>query len=267
MQLIATDLDHTLLGADGRVSPRTRNALDRARAAGIAVVPVTARQPIGLRAIAEQAGFDGWSLCSNGALGVHLTTGELLFTQEAPAEVIREVAAALDARIPGLVYASVRGNGDHLVAQAGYGALAHFDDHKREPAEMGAFELAEVLAAPSLKLVVRHAEVPVSEIYAAVSGIGVAGFAATLSGAPFVEIMAEGVTKASGLARMCAHLGVEQSEVVAFGDGLNDIEMLEWAGHGVAMGNAADEVRSRADEVAPSNAEDGVARVIERLLG
>lgn len=267
MQLIATDLDHTLLDGDGRVSPRTRAALDRARTAGIAVVPVTARQPIGLRAIAEQAGFDAWSLCSNGALGVHLTTGELLFTQEAPAEVIREVAAALDERIPGLVYASVRGSGDHLVAQAGYGALAHFDDHKREPSEMGAFALAEVLSEPSLKLVVRHAEVPVSEIYTAISDIGVAGFAATLSGAPFVEIMAEGVTKASGLARMCAHLGVDRSEVVAFGDGLNDIEMLEWAGRGVAMANALPEVRRTADEVAPANTEDGVARVIERLLG
>ncbi|WP_259606841.1 MULTISPECIES: HAD family hydrolase [Microbacterium] len=59
--LIATDLDGTLLGSDGQVSPRTRAALDAARDAGIVTVPVTARQPIGLRPIAEQAGFDEWA--------------------------------------------------------------------------------------------------------------------------------------------------------------------------------------------------------------
>ena len=79
IRLIATDLDGTLLGDDGAVSPRTRAALDAARDAGIATIPVTARQPIGLRPIAAQAGFTDWALCGNGAYGVHLTTGEHLF--------------------------------------------------------------------------------------------------------------------------------------------------------------------------------------------
>ena len=265
-RLIATDLDHTLLDAAGHVSPRTRAALDAARAAGIHVVPVTARQPIGLRAIADEAGFAGLALCGNGAFGVHLATGDLLFAQEAEPAVIRALAAELDARIPGLRYASVRDGGESFVAQHGYAELADEVDHKRDPRTMGGVPLDEVLGAPSLKLVIRHPDLPLADIYAAVTGSAVPGFAATLSGAPFVEVMAAGVTKASGLARLCAHLGVDRTDVVAFGDGLNDVEMIEWAGLGVAVANAVPALQDAADEVTASNDADGVASVIERLL-
>jgi hydroxymethylpyrimidine pyrophosphatase-like HAD family hydrolase len=65
---------------------------------------------------------------------------------------------------------------------------------------------------------------------------------------------------------VCQRLSVDASEVLAFGDALNDLEMLQWAGHGVAMGNAIDVVRDAADEVTAANADDGVAAVIERML-
>ncbi|WP_336644538.1 Cof-type HAD-IIB family hydrolase [Microbacterium sp. USHLN186] len=266
VRLIATDLDGTLLDASGRVSARTRAALDAARDAGIATIPVTARQPIGLRPIAAEAGFDDWALCGNGAYGVHLTTGEHLFAEEIPARVQRELAEALLASIPDLVFASVRDAGEGFVAQHGYASLAQLSDHKRHPESMGGVPLADVLGAPSLKLVIRHASVPIEEIFAALQRLGLTGFEATLSGAPFVEVMAQGVTKATGLAQVCTRLGVERSEVLAFGDALNDLEMLQWAGRGVAMGNAIDVVRATADEVAASNADDGVAQVIERVL-
>jgi len=267
IRLIATDLDGTLLDSAGAVSPRTRAALDAARDAGIATIPVTARQPIGLRPIAEQAGFAGWALCGNGAYGVHLATGEHLFAEEIPSDVQRDLADALLASIPGLVFASVRDAGEGFVAQDGYAALAHLSDHKRDPLTMGAVPLAEVVGTPSLKLVIRHPSVPIAEIYQAVLALGIGGFEATMSGAPFVEIMAEGVTKATGLAHVCTRLGIDRTEVLAFGDALNDLEMLHWAGHGVAVANAIPEVRDAADEITASHADDGVAQVIERMLG
>jgi len=266
IRLIATDLDGTLLGDDGAVSPRTRAALDSARDAGIATIPVTARQPIGLRPIAAQAGFTDWALCGNGAYGVHLTTGEHLFAEEIPPAVQRELADALNSVLPGLVYASVRDAGEGFVAQEGYATLARLSDHKRDPETMGGVPLADVLALPSLKLVIRHPSVSIPEIYAALQSLGLTGFEATLSGAPFVEVMAEGVTKATGVAQVCERLGIDRSDVLAFGDALNDLEMLRWAGRGVAVGNAIDVVRDAAGEVAPSNADDGVAQVIERML-
>lgn len=264
--LIATDLDLTLLDASGQVTPRTRAALDAARAAGIMVVPVTARQPVGLASIARQAGFESWAVCANGAFGVHLTTGEMLFAEEIPVATLESLAAGVSEVIPGVRFASVQDAGARFVAQHGYAELAHFEDHKRDPATMGGVHLTEMVAEPSLKLIVRHPELPLPELYARVNALGLTGFETTLSGAPFVEVSAEGITKASGLAALCEHLGIDQGSVIAFGDGLNDLEMLAWAGRGFAMANASEEVRAAADEVAESHADDGVARVIERLL-
>lgn len=266
-RLIASDLDGTLLGADSAVSPRTRAALDVARAAGIHVVPVTARQPIGIRAIADGAGFTEWALCGNGAFAIHLTTGELLFQREVPVDVQRTLAAALAPRIPGLLYASVRDAGESFVPQFGYAALAATSDHKRDPASMVEVSQQDVLAAPSLKLVVRHPTLAPTATLAVINELGLTGFEATTSGAPFVEVMAAGVTKAWGLEQLCTHLGITSDEVLAFGDAPNDVEMLQWAGRGVAMGNADAVVRDAADEIAPTHTEDGVAQVIERMLG
>jgi Cof subfamily protein (haloacid dehalogenase superfamily) len=267
MRLIATDLDGTLLDSSSAVTPRTRAALDAARHRGVHVVPVTARQPIGLRAIAADAAFEGWALCSNGAYAVHLDDGRMLFAEELPADTIRTLAEALRASIPGLLFASVREGGETFVAQHGYAEIADLSDHKRDPATMGGVPLDQVLAAPSLKFVIRHPELAPAALFDTLRSLGLTGFEATLSGAPFVEVMAEGVTKATGLARLCAHLGIDRAEVVAFGDALNDVEMLRWAGHGVAMADAEPVVQDAADEITGSNDGDGVAQVIERLLG
>lgn len=266
IRLIATDLDGTLLRPDLSVSARTRAALDAARAAGIHVVPVTARQPRGVRRIAEAAGFTEYALCGNGAHGVHLGTGEVLFEAHVEEAAQRALALALAARVPGVLFVSVRQGGEVFVAQEGYAAIAQFEDHKREPVEMGAFSLDDVLAHPSLKFIVRHATLTPRELLAEVRALDLGGFAVTHSGAPFLEVLAEGVSKAWGLERLCTRLGIAREEVLAFGDAPNDAEMLAWAGHGVAMGHAEPEAREAADEVTLTNAEDGVAAVIERVL-
>ena len=270
IRLIATDLDGTLLRPDLSVSARTRRALDAARAAGLVVVPVTARQPRGVRRIAEAAGFEGWALCGNGAHGLHLSTGEVLFEEHVEAAAQTALAHALRGRVPGVLFASVRQGGEVFVAQDGYAAIAHFEDHKRDPAEMGRHSLDDVLAQPSLKLIVRHPEYTPRELLAELEALrlelGLSGFAVTHSGAPFLEVLAEGVSKAWGLARLCQKLGIAQQDVLAFGDAPNDAEMLRWAGRGVAMGNADPEALDAADEVTLTNTQDGVAVVIEQLL-
>ena len=84
------------------------------------------------------------------------------------------------------------------------------------------------------------------------------------SNSGLIEISAAGVTKASGLAWVCEKLDVPADKVVAFGDMPNDVPMLAWAGHGVAMANAHDDLLAVADEVTAPNSEDGVAQVLER---
>lgn len=267
IRLIATDLDGTLLRSDLSVSPRTRRALDVVRANGIHVVPVTARQPHGVRMIAEAAGFTEYALCGNGAHGIHLGTGETLFEAHVTEAAQRSIAQALSERVPGVLFVSVRDGGQVFVAQQGYADLAHFEDHKRWPHEMGAATLEAVLAAPSLKFIVRHASLTPRELLTELHALKLSGFAATHSGAPFLEVLAEGVSKAWGLAKLCELLDIDSSEVLAFGDAPNDAEMLAWAGRGVAMGNAEAEALAAADELTLTNDEDGVAAVLERLIG
>ncbi|WP_407538668.1 HAD family hydrolase [Deinococcus radiomollis] len=269
IRLIATDLDGTLLHSDRTVSPRTRAALDAARAAGIEVVPVTARQPNGLRLIVEQAGFEGYAICGNGAYAIRLNPGgdhDTLFEEHLDVAAQTRLAHALLAARPEVRFASVRAGGSVFMGQEGYADLATYQDHKRHPHEMGRYSLAEVLAGSSLKFIARSPLVSPRELYAEVQKLGLDGFFATHSGAPFLEILAPGVHKAWGLARLCGLLGVERSEVLAFGDATNDAELLRWAGRGVAMANAEPEALAAADEVTLSNDEDGVAIVIEALL-
>jgi hydroxymethylpyrimidine pyrophosphatase-like HAD family hydrolase len=90
-------------------------------------------------------------------------------------------------------------------------------------------------------------------------------FGSNISGG-LVEISAKGVTKAFGLERIAAEHGIEAADVVAFGDMPNDLPMFAWAGHVVAVANAHADVLAAADEVTASNDDDGVARVVERLL-
>src|SRR5699024_9044100 len=198
IRLIATDLDGTLLADPTSISERNRAALDAARAMGIEVVPVTARQPRALRPIAELAGFAGWALCGNGGHGLHLTTGELLFEAHLEAATGQALAAALLRTLPETMFASVREGGEVFVAQDAYARSATFSDHKREPADMVVAPLADVLAEPSLKLIVRHAELGNDDLVARIRSLGLDGFELTHSGAPFVEVLAPGVSKAWG---------------------------------------------------------------------
>ncbi|WP_022917415.1 HAD family hydrolase [Ruania albidiflava] len=266
IRLIATDLDGTLLADPTTISERNRAALDAARAMGVEVVPVTARQPRALRPIAEIGGFTGWALCGNGGHGLHLTTGERLFEAHLEAATAQALAAALLRSLPEVMFASVRDGGEVFVAQDAYARSAAFSDHKRDPADMVVAPLADVLAEPSLKLIVRHPQLSNDDLVARVGALGLDGFEVTHSGAPFVEVLAPGVSKAWGLQQLCTHLGIEAREVLAFGDAPNDAEMLAWAGRGVAMANAAPVTLAAADEVTVSNLDDGVAQVIEAEL-
>jgi HAD superfamily hydrolase (TIGR01484 family) len=84
------------------------------------------------------------------------------------------------------------------------------------------------------------------------------------SNSGLIELSAAGVTKASGLLEVCRRLDVDPDRVVVFGDMPNDVPMVEWAGHGVAMANAHADLLAVADEVTAPNSEDGVAQVLER---
>jgi hydroxymethylpyrimidine pyrophosphatase-like HAD family hydrolase len=120
-----------------------------------------------------------------------------------------------------------------------------------------------------VKLLLRHADLMADELLQRARGL--VGHLAELSHSnsadSLLEIAAAGVSKASALTRVCAEHGIASADVVAFGDMPNDLPMLRWAGHAVAVANAHADLLAAADEVTASNDDAGVARVLERLFG
>lgn len=264
--MVATDLDGTLLRSDLTVSRRTRDVLGRLTDAGVAVVPATARQVRGIQMLQDQVRFTGWAISSNGAVVVHVDTGEVLAEATLSAADQHGFAEAVLAAAPGTAFFGVRDAGTTPAAEPAYRDLAVYADHKRHPAEWEVLDRARLLDLPSNKIAIRHPDIPVAELLRIVLTLDLPQVTITHSGAPFLDVTAAGVSKAWGLARLGDHLGIEPAEVIAFGDELNDVSMLTWAGHAVAMDHAGPPVRAVADRVAPGNDDDGLARVLEELI-
>ena len=124
--------------------------------------------------------------------------------------------------------------------------------------------LTDVVEA--IKVFVGHPEIFESDLQDRLFPLLPDGMFVSTSGSPFVEVTAAGADKAAAVQRLAATRGLDRSEVMTFGDQMNDLSMLEWAGVGVAMGNARTEAVAVADRVTSSNVDDGVAEVIEELV-
>lgn len=271
IKLVVTDLDGTLLRSDRTVSERTRQVVAAAEAAGVPVVPATARQRLGVLRLADQISFQRWALVSNGAVALDLSTGEVLAEATVDPSVQRAVAARVTVSVPDATFFAVWDAGSGFACEPAYRELAAFDDHVRPPAEMSTATLAELTSHPANKLGVRSPSLTGRELWERITALDLAsepgGVAPSHSGAAFVDFAPAGVSKAWGLSRLCDHLKIGADEVVAFGDEVNDTEMLAWAGTAVVMPSAPPEVLALADRVAPPNDEDGLAQVLAELLG
>jgi Cof subfamily protein (haloacid dehalogenase superfamily) len=265
IRLIASDLDGTLLRSDRTVSPRMRAALAGARARGILVALATARPPVTTKTFAAAAGLGGIAICSNGALIYDLDADVVVRRSDLQVEPARALISALRAALPGVCFAFVQGT--EFACEPAYAAMARAEDHGRLLDRLRLGDAADLLEQPATKIIVRHADRSPDELLDIVTALGVEGLDATHSNAPFVEVFARGVSKAQGLAALCETLQIDAGEVIAFGDAPNDLAMLRWAGRGVAVANAHPAVLAAVAEVTAANDEDGVAQVIEEMLG
>jgi len=258
--LVATDLDGTLLRDDKTISARTITALRRVREAGMALVLVTGRPPRRLKIVARELDVTGLAICCNGAMVYDLAADAIVEHNTLAADVARQLVGALREAVPGVCFAVERGLVfGHEPAYAYAGQIVE----DTSPLSGDAHALC---AEAVTKLIVRHPELPLDDLLRISRVVAGEMAAVTHSGAPFVEISAAGITKASALAGLCDRLGIAASRVIAFGDMPNDLPMLGWAGHSVAVANAHPDVLAVVDEVTTANEEDGVAVVLERLL-
>ena len=259
-RLIATDLDGTLLQRDGTISTRTQYALLRVRAYGIPVVMVTGRPPRHVRQLAGTAQLAEMVICMNGALTYDLGARQVLDETRLPAPEAHAVVQALRRVFPEICFAVEVG------LAFGWEPQYARERGKVEPSGLGA-EDALVLCADGVNKLIAFSSIrPLPELLAGSSPVVRGHALVTTSGAPFLEISALEASKATALSRLCARRGIDREHVWAFGDMPNDLAMLHWAGHSVAVANAHPEVLRQAAEVTASNDDHGVARVLERLV-
>jgi Cof subfamily protein (haloacid dehalogenase superfamily) len=257
--VVATDLDGTLVHSDGTVSDRSRTTLASVEDAGALLVLVTGRPPRWMAPIVEATGHRGLAICANGALVYDLHTERVVAEHLIDPVVAAEVATSLREAVPGVVFAVERG-------ERGFAhEPAYRPGWDQADKVVGAAEV--ILAEPMAKLLARHPELTSDELVARASAaLGDAVTVTSSSRDGLLEMSAAGVSKASTLGTLCAERGHAAGDVIAFGDMPNDIPMLVWAGHGVAVASAHPDVLAIADEVTASNDDDGVALVLERFL-
>jgi Cof subfamily protein (haloacid dehalogenase superfamily) len=261
VRLVATDLDGTLLRADETISERTRRAIAAAHAAGVHVVAATGRGWRSALPMLEPVPEITTAVCSNGALihdiGLRESTDVFAF----PAELGQRLVDTVLGTVPdaGLAWE---------LAEGGFGYDHAYAGIRPEVTERYPDLLGEVPAIDDamLKLLVRHPHLDEPSLLAVLTPVVPDDVHATSSGFGIVEITGAGVHKAHALGVLCGRLGIDASEVVALGDNRNDVEMLRWAGRGVAMGNAVPAAVQAADEQTADHMDDGVAIVIEDVV-
>ena len=267
MQMVATDLDGTIVGADGTISARTLTALRECERLGIHVVFVTGRPPRWMDPIVEMTGHQGLALCSNGAVVLDLATSQVVRSSGLDPATVLEVTARLREHLPGATFA--------LETLSGYRREPGYLPMHQAALEAATGTLAELLIDRPIVIKVLCRQSPEhygsldSDEMLAIARRVLGGVAEVVHSDPanhMLEISAPGVNKASALAWLAGELSVPPAEVVAFGDMPNDVPMLVWAGVGYAMTGGHPEALAAASGQAPPCAQDGVAQVLERLL-
>ncbi|MBF4762155.1 HAD family phosphatase [Nocardioides islandensis] len=269
-RLIALDIDGTLLSwIEGQgttyeeVPAAVRDAVRRAHDAGAHVVLASGRSPHGMVAVADLLDLPGMDPGDDGdPLWVVASNGAVVFRYP-PLEVVHEetfdarpaVEAILREHPSVLVAVEERGVGYRVNRPFPVGELS---------GDMVITEVADLVADRVSRVIIRDPESTAEDFLDLARRLGLHGTDYVVGWTAWLDLAPVGVSKASGLAHVAAELGIDAADVLAIGDGRNDIEMLRWAGRGVAMGQAVEEVREAADAVTASVYDDGAALEISR---
>lgn len=263
--LVALDIDGTLLRwIDGtgtsheEITPAVHDAVRRAQEAGAHVVLASGRSPDGMTGVADLLGLATedspvWVVASNGAVVFRYPPMQVVHEETFDARAA--VAAVLTEHPQALVAVEERGRGYRVNRHFPMGELS---------GEMILSEVESMVAEPVSRVIIRDPDATVEDFVALAGRLGLHGTDYVVGWTAWLDLAPVGVSKASGLQVVCRELGVAEGDVLAIGDGRNDIEMLTWAGRGVAMGQAVEEVREAADAVTATVDDDGAAVEMSR---
>lgn len=261
-KLIATDLDGTIVHHDGTISERTLAAFARARDLGVEIWFVTGRPPRWMGEIRDTFGY-GSAICCNGAMHYDLLADKVIEEWAIPDDLLHEAIKRLRRAIPGVSFAVESDN--YFKREKSYVAIWDAGiDHD------GCNQIEEVLTLPILKMLVRCSEYEfTSDEMLEVAQREIGDLVTVTHSSPtasLLEISAKGISKGETLALMAGRLGISADECVSFGDNPNDFSMLEWCGRSYAIIDGHPDAQHFAKDVTEPHMEDGVAKIIEKLL-
>lgn len=264
-KLIALDLDGTLTNSEKKITPATKAALKRIMKRGARVVLASGRPVFGITHIARELQLDeygGYILGLNGAKIIECRTGEVIYNQCLPQDILPDVFRfAHEKRALCLTY-----DGDEIITEDIDNPYVAVEARVNRSRARRVESLEKYVTYPINKCLIvgppekmERAEDEARKRFGARLNI-------YRSEPYFLEIMPQHVDKAASLGRLLDHLHYTREQLVACGDGFNDISMVSFAGLGVAMGNAQEAVKQAADYVTLSNDNDGIARVAEMFF-
>lgn len=262
-KLLAADVDGTLLDSNDRISERTRQAISRATEKGIIFTISSGRPVQAVRPIISELGLKGDMpfICYNGAMLVMGMSGEILYEKPLSAKNAKRVfELGQNYGTTVIIWAENRLYANRLDERAyRYGMLSHATPQLAENVD-------KLLENGATKLLWYDNEDAINKYLRSTREIFGDKININTSKPNYLEFVDSGASKAIALEKLGKHLGIARRQMIAIGDGLNDISMIEYAGLGVAMGNSHAEVIEKANYVTLSNDEDGVAHVIEKYI-
>lgn len=264
IQLIAIDMDGTLLRADHRVSPAVIAAIQAARRQGIRIVLTTGRPYSGVReylALLDMQQMEDYCITYNGALLQRAATGDALMQASLNYSDYRQIealSAELGCHFHVLdqhsLYTANRTISRHTVYES---YLTHipliYCEAQRMPAQIQLLKMMLIDEPDIIDQVQARLPAPLYQQFSVIR-----------SSAYFIEFMHPAVSKGNTVRQLAEQLAIAPAQIMAIGDQQNDISMLRYAGVSVAMGNASDDIKALADHVTLSNNADGVAYAIEQ---
>ncbi|MBF1623539.1 Cof-type HAD-IIB family hydrolase [Prevotella sp.] len=264
-KMIVLDLDGTLTNNKKEITPRTKQALMQAQAAGVHVLLASGRPTYGIVPLAEELKLKdngGYILAFNGGKIIDCTNNEVLFEQK------------LDEQLVPILFQEAKKAGMEILTYQGEGIAATNKDDEYVQHEafinkmpvMQYDDFLNQLVYPINKCLIVGDPTPLHELEIRLAKELEGKMDVYRSADFFLECVPFGIDKARSLDRLISSLGISREEVIACGDGYNDLSMIRFAGLGVAMANAAKDIQSEADFVTLSNEEDGVAHVIEHFI-
>ena len=262
--LLAFDVDGTLLNSEGQLTERTVTAISSARDKGATVILATGRSWSELQYVIDAIPDIEYAICTNG-LEAYNRLGEILYTEQIQPDLAGELVATIRSSIHGVAIGA--GIGSELFAEPKVieGLVPGIEITSDRLVD----DIAQVLTSDVRDLLIYHPSYvnKLDDLFTKVNDVIIDDrIDIVYSGLPMIEIVPAGSGKGTCLAWLAQQLELKQENVFAFGDGMNDLSMLQWAGTGIAMGQSHQRVKASADLIIGAVDEEGIAEWIENNL-